>query len=133
MAGLRRADQVSDDVAQACAVHLRARRLAVLMMSGRLKPEDFFEAQLFKAKAVESAMKFIEDDPMGAPLMTAELRTAKAESHYCLFTIYESAIGKRLLTGELDVPAFAVQLKDMRPHIGWQHRTLQAKTEHDVS
>ncbi len=133
MSGLRRVDQVSDDFAQACAVYLRLPRLAVLMMSGRLKADDFFEAQVYKAKTVESAMRFIEDDPVWAPLITAELRTARAETQYCLVKMYESATGKRLLAGELDVTAFATQLKDMRSHIARERRTFQAKTEHEVS
>ncbi|MBW4048806.1 MAG: helix-turn-helix transcriptional regulator [Proteobacteria bacterium] len=133
MSGLRKVDQVSDDFARACAVYLRVPRLAVLMMAGRLKPEDFFETQAFKAKAVESAMKLIEDDPVWAPLVTAELRTAKAESQYCLVKMYEAATSKKLLDGELDVTVFAAQLKDMRSHIARERRTLQAKTEHEVS
>lgn len=126
MSGLRRVDQVSDDFAQACAAYLRVPRVAVLMMSGRLKADDFFEAQVFKAKAVDAAMRFIEDDPVWAPLMTAELRTAKPESRFCLVKLYESATGRRLLDGELDPAQFAEQLQKMRLHTARQRRALES-------
>ncbi len=126
MSGLRRVDQVSDDFSRACAVYLRVPRLAVLMMSGRLKADDFFEAQVFKAKAVDAAMRFIEDDPQWGALVTAELRTAKPESRFCLVKLYESATGRKLLDGELDPAQFAEQLQDMTLHTGSLRRVLEA-------
>ncbi|WP_051849335.1 hypothetical protein [Thiomonas sp. FB-Cd] len=110
MSGLRRVDQVSDDFVQACAVYLRLPRLAVLMMSGRLKAEDFFEVGAFRAKAVEAAMRCIEDDPQWGSLLTPELRKASPESRFCLVKLYESATGRRLLDGELDPKQFGEQL-----------------------
>ena len=126
MSGLRKVDQISDDFARACAVYLRVPRLAVLIMSGRLKADDFFEAQVFKAKAVDAAMRFIEDDPQWGALVTAELRTAKPESRFCLVKLYESATGRKLLDGELDPAQFAEQLQDMTLHTGSLRRVLEA-------
>ncbi|MDE2252928.1 MAG: helix-turn-helix transcriptional regulator [Betaproteobacteria bacterium] len=126
MSGLRRVDQVSDDFAQACAAYLRVPRVAVLMMAGRLKAEDFFEAHVFKAKAVDAAMRFIEDDPQWGSLVTAELRTAKPESRFCLVKLYESATGRKLLDGELDPRKFGEQLQDMKLHTARQRRALEA-------
>ena len=113
MSGLRRVDQISDDFARACAAYLQVPRVAVLMMSGRLKPDDFFEIGRFGAGMLEPAMQYIAHDPEWSGLLTAQLRSASAQSKYCLVKMYEQATGRKLLADELNAEDVASQMAAM--------------------
>ena len=129
MSGLRRVDQVSDDFAQACAVYLRVPRVAVLMMAGRLKPDDFFEVGAFRGKAVDAAMRFIEDDPEWSGMLTAQLRSASAHSKYCVVKMYEKATGRKLLADELNARDVAKQMAAMHAQIASEGAMLKVRRQ----
>ncbi|WP_031407668.1 helix-turn-helix transcriptional regulator [Thiomonas sp. FB-Cd] len=114
MSGLRKVDQISDDFAGACAVYLRVPRLTVLMMAGRLKPDDFFEMGRFGARMLEPAMQYIANDPQWSGLLTAQLRSASAQSKYCVVKMYEQATGRKLLADELNAEDVVSQMAAMR-------------------
>lgn len=107
--GLRKVDQVSDGFAQACARYLGVPRLAVLQLSGRLRPEDFFE-EGGAIPEITAASEFIQNDPQWGPLMTIELRALSPDSWYGIVRLYEEATGKKLLARRLDPIAFAKEV-----------------------
>lgn len=113
MAGTRRVDQISDDFAQACALYLRVPRMTVLQLAGRIRPEDLFEPDLFHARTLEPAMRFVAEDVTWGPLLTAELRASRAETQYCIVKLYEAATGKRLLPEELQAKSLAREVHAM--------------------
>lgn len=127
MSGLRKVDQISDDFAGACAVYLRVPRLAVLMMAGRFEPEDFFETGRFNAAMVEPAMQYIANDPRWSGLLTAQLRSASAQSKYCLFKMHEKATGRKLLADELIARDVANQMAAMHAQIAREDAVLKER------
>ncbi|WP_094161854.1 helix-turn-helix domain-containing protein [Thiomonas delicata] len=114
IAGTRRVDQISDDFAQACALYLRVPRMTVLQLAGRIRPQDLFEPDLFHARALEPAMRFVAEDIMWGHLLTAELRASKAETQYCIVKLYEAATGKTLLPMELQARTLAREVHAMK-------------------
>ena len=60
--GIRKVSQVSDEFALACSHFLGIPRLTILMLAGRLNPEDLFEQDNMLATEVTRAMGFICDD-----------------------------------------------------------------------
>jgi hypothetical protein len=114
MAGTRRVDQISDDFAQACALYLRVPRMTVLQLAGRIRPEDLFEPDLFHARTLEPALRFMTADVTWGPLLTAELRASRAETQYCIVKLYEAATGKCLLPEELQAKSLAREVHAMK-------------------
>ncbi|WP_031405373.1 hypothetical protein [Thiomonas sp. FB-Cd] len=129
MSGLRKVDQISDDFAGACAVYLRVPRLAVLMMAGRLKPDDFFEMGRFGAKMLEPAIQYIANDPEWSGMLTAQLRSASAQSKYCVVKMYEKATGRKLLADELNARDVANQMAAMHAQIARDGAMLKVRRQ----
>ena len=129
MSGLRKVDQISDDFAGACALYLRVPRLAVLMMAGRLKPDDFFEMGRFGAGMLEPAMQYIANDPEWSGRLTAQLRSASAQSKYCLVKMYEQATGRKLLAHELNARDVANQMAAMHAQIASEGAMLKVRRQ----
>jgi transcriptional regulator with XRE-family HTH domain len=100
--GIRNVNQVSDDFALACARYLGVPRLTVLMLAGRITPQDVFESQEMMASEVGRAMAYIYEDPEWGHLITPEMRNTAIESQYVIVRLYEKATGKALMKGHLD-------------------------------
>lgn len=100
--GIRSVNQVSDDFALACARYLGVPRLTVLMLAGRITPEDVFETQDMMASEVGRAMAYIYEDPEWGHLVTPEVRNTSIESQYVIVRLYEKANDKVLMTRHLD-------------------------------
>lgn len=130
LGGLRRVDQTSDDFANACSRYLNVPRAAVLMMAGRLGPEDFFGPGELHAGRIESAMRYLEEDPAWAPLITGELRNTSVGSRFCLIKMYEAATGRRLLEDQLDPAGFGQMLERER---GKSLRAMRQATAEGVA
>ena len=112
--GLRPVTQVSDDFALACARYLGVPRLTVLMMAGRITPEDAFEREGLMLKEVENAMRFICDDPSWGHLVTPELRKASIESQYLVVRMYEKATNKVLMDKHIDIEKLAAEMQKLK-------------------
>lgn len=108
--GLRPVGQVSDDFAFACARYLGVPRLTVLMMAGRITPDDAFEREGLMLKEVESAMRYVCDDPSWGHLVTQELRKSSVESKFLLVRMYETSTGKVLMDKHLDTKKLAAEI-----------------------
>ena len=100
--GIRNVNQVSDDFALACARYLNLPRLTVLMLAGRITPQDVFESQDMMVSEIERAMAFIYEDPEWGHLVTPELRNTAIESQYLIVRLYEAATHKVLMNAQLD-------------------------------
>jgi len=111
--GIRNVSQVSDDFALQCARYLAVPRLTVLMMSGRVSPEDVFEHKEMMAAEISRAMSYICDDPQWGHLVTPELRKASLESQYVLVRLYEQAAGKRLMDNHLNAETLAKEIQKL--------------------
>ena len=112
--GIRNTYKVSDDFALACARYLGVPRLTVLMMAGRVTPEDAFESEEMFATEISRAMGFLVDDPEWGHLVTPELRKSSLESQYLLVRMYEKATGKVLMRGHLDVKTLAEEIRKLK-------------------
>ncbi len=124
--GIRRVDQVSDDFALGCARYLGVPRLTVLMMAGRVTPEDMFEHREMMASEVGRAMSFICDDPQWGHLVTPELRKSAADSQYLLVRLYEQATGKKLMDNHLSAENLAQEITKLREIQAERARSLES-------
>lgn len=112
--GIRNVNQVSDDFALGCARYLGVPRLTVLMMAGRVSPDDVFEHREMMASEISRAMAFICEDPQWGHLVTPELRKVNLDSQYVLVRLYEQATGKKLMDNHLNAEALAVEIKRLQ-------------------
>lgn len=112
--GIRKVDQVSDDFALACAAYLGVPRMTVLMMAGRITPQDLFESREMMSSEVTRAMNFICDDPTWGHLVTPELRATSLESQFLLVRLYEKGTGKKLMDEALDPSELAKEIERLR-------------------
>ncbi len=99
--GRRATSNVSDEFAMRCAQYLSVPRMTVLMLAGRVTPQDLFEHEKMMAAEIARAMAFIVEDPKWGPLVTAELRKSSLESQFLLVRLYEEATDKRLMDSHL--------------------------------
>ncbi|GEM_PF-3316253 len=127
MSGTRKVTQASDDFIHACAVYLRIPRLTAMMLAGRVTPADVFELGKFNSRMLEPAMEYIAADPEWCGLLTAQLRSASAQSKYCIVRMYEQATGRKLLANELDVKSVAEELAAMHAQLAHEDRMLKER------
>lgn len=126
--GIRQVNQVSDDFALGCARYLGVPRMTVLMMAGRVSPEDLFEHREMMAAEIGRAMAFMVDDPQWGHQVTPELRQASVESQYLLVRLYEEATGKRLMDKHLNADTLAQEIGKLREIQAARARSLESYT-----
>ncbi len=126
--GIRNVNQVSDDFALACARYLGVPRLTVLMMAGRISPDDVFEHREMMASEISRAMAFLCEDPQWGHLVTPELRKSSVESQYVLVRLYEQATGKKLMDNHLDASTLAQEIEKLRHIQAERARQLESYT-----
>lgn len=142
--GLRPVNQISDEFSIACAKFLCVPRLKVLMLAGVLTPSDVFEGDQMMASEIAQAMRFICDDMSWGRLITTEMRSSDAFSHFTLIKLYEAATGKVLLNKALDIQSLAGHLEtlktlqDKRDEVVLEHRAkklhvVRSKTEYKLT
>lgn len=112
--GIRKVHQVSDEFALACARYLGVPRLTVLMMAGRVTPEDIFESEEMMATEVPRAMAYICDDPNWGHMVTPELRNATLHSQFLIVRLYEKATGKALMDKALDPEKLTAEILKLK-------------------
>lgn len=112
--GLRPTNQVSDDFALSCCHYLGVPRMTVLMLAGRIAPEDAFESQEVLAAQIPRAMAFVCDDPDWGPLVPPEIRDSSPEAHFLVVRLYEEATGKRLLPDRLNPQTLAAEIQKLQ-------------------
>jgi transcriptional regulator with XRE-family HTH domain len=100
--GIRRIDQISDDLSLGMAHFLGIPRLIVLMLAGIIAPDDIFESKIVVAAEISRAISFMCSDPAWGHLVTPELRKADEASQFLLVKMFEAATGKVLLNSELN-------------------------------
>lgn len=108
--GLRQTAQISDDFALACARYLGVPRLTVLMLSGRITPQDHFESDELAANEVNRAFDFICTDKTWGPLMTEELRASSIESRFAVVRLYEKATETVLMKKATNAQTLAAEI-----------------------
>lgn len=113
-AGLRPTNQVSDDFALSCSHYLGVPRMTVLMLAGRIAPEDAFESQEVLAAQIPRAMSYVCDDPDWGPLVPPEVRDSSPEAHFLVVRLYEEATGKRLLPERLNPQTLAAEIQKLQ-------------------
>lgn len=124
--GIRQVNQVSDDFALGCARYLGVPRLTVLMMAGRVSPEDLFEHREMMAGEIGRAMAFLCEDPQWGHLVTPELRQSSVESQYVLVRLYEQATGKKLMDSHLNADNLAQEIGKLREIQAARARSLES-------
>lgn len=123
--GLRKVDQISDGFALSCAQYLGVPRMTVLMLAGRVKPEDLFEHQEMLVTEVDRAMSFLTTDPVWGPMITPELRGTGVESRFGLVRLYEEATGKVLMDKRLKPETLAGEVEKFQALLSQRHQQLQ--------
>lgn len=108
--GLRQTAQISDDFALACARYLGVPRLTVLMLAGRITPQDHFESDELAANEVDRAFDFICTDKTWGPLMTEELRGTSIESRFAIVRLYEKATETVLMKKATNAQTLATEI-----------------------
>lgn len=111
--GQRHTDQISDYFALACAKYLCVPKLTVLMLSGRLKPEDAFESETMVINELPRAMSYLCEDPEWGPLVPPEIRNGSYRAQFLVVRLYEQTTGKRLLPERLDLQALAKEIRKL--------------------
>lgn len=111
--GQRHTNQISDHFAIACARYLGVPRLTVLMLSGRLTPEDAFESEEMVASELPRAMSYLCEDPEWGPLVPPEVRNGSYRAQFLVVRLYEQSTGKRLLPERLDIQALSKEIKKL--------------------
>ena len=114
--GIRAVSQISDDFALACSRFLGIPRLSVLMLAGRITPEDLFEPDDKLDKRVSKAIGFICEDTAWGHLITAELRNTSDHSQFAIVKLYEAATGKVLMDRTLQLESFAGEISRLQEH-----------------
>jgi transcriptional regulator with XRE-family HTH domain len=112
--GIRKVSQVSDEFALACSYFLGIPRLTILMLAGRLHPEDLFEQDNMLAMEVTRAMGFICDDLIWGHLITPELRSGSEHSQFAVVKLYEAATGKVLMDKSLQYATLGAEITKLR-------------------
>lgn len=112
--GTREVSQISDDFARACANYLMVPRMTVLMLAGRITPEDFFESHEAMVSEVTRAFEYVCADPKWGPLITAEVRLGNVNSHFGVVRLYEGATGKTLMPRALKAETLAEEVSKLR-------------------
>jgi transcriptional regulator with XRE-family HTH domain len=112
--GIRYVSQVSDEFAAACSHFLGIPRLTILMLAGRLNPEDLFEQDNMLATEVTRAMGFICDDLVWGHLITPELRSGSEHSQFAVVKLFEAATGKVLMDKSLQYATLGAEICKLR-------------------
>jgi transcriptional regulator with XRE-family HTH domain len=112
--GIRQVNQVSDDFALACALFLGVPRLSVLMLAGRITPEDAFEHRELMAAEISRAMAYICDDQKWGELITPELRKVDTYSQYAIVRLYQEATGKVLMNTHISLETLAKEVQSLK-------------------
>jgi len=108
--GHRLPENISDDFVNAAAFYLGVPRMTVLMLCGRVRPDDVMLQKHTIAQQIPAAMDFISQDVVFGPLMPLEARKQSYEMQFFIITMYEKASGKVLLTGRQDPTMLAEDL-----------------------
>jgi hypothetical protein len=111
--GTRQCSNISDDFVNACAAYLDVPRMTVLLLCGRVRPDDVLHHKHNMAQQIPAAMDFIAADPVFGPLMPIEVRNTSYELQYFVVCMYEKATNKVLLSGRQDPVALAHDLKEV--------------------
>ena len=114
--GHRQPENISDDFVNAAALYLGVPRMTVLMLCGRVRPDDVIRQKHTIAQQIPAAMDFIAQDVVFGPLMPLEARKASYEMQFFIISMYEKASGKVLLTGREDPMALAQDLAEALSH-----------------
>lgn len=110
--GHRLPENISDDFVNAAALYLGVPRMTVLMLCGRVRPDDVMLQKHTIAQQIPAAMDFIAQDVVFGPLMPLEARQTSYEMQFFIITMYEKASGKVLLTGRDDPLTLAQDLAE---------------------
>lgn len=100
--GIRNIKTIGDDFSQVCADYLQLPRLQVLLMAGRVTPQDNFLDHDTYESDVTRAMNFIAMDNTWAPLISEELRKCSTDTLHGVVKMYEIATGKILMHNRLE-------------------------------
>jgi transcriptional regulator with XRE-family HTH domain len=111
--GTRQVNQISDDFANACALYLGIPRLTVLMLAGRLTPEDIYESRDLIVEEIPRAMRYICDDPDWGHLVTPAVRNGDYATHFLIVRLYEAATQKSLLSGSISPETLAGDIEKL--------------------
>jgi transcriptional regulator with XRE-family HTH domain len=111
--GFRQTSQISDDFAHACARYLNVPRLTVLMLAGRITPEDAFESDQTVASEIPRAVAYICEDPDWGALVPPEVRAGTYRAQFLIVRLYEEATGKRLLPERLNIRTLAGEIQKL--------------------
>ena len=95
--GTRKVSSISDDFARASAEYLGVSMMEVLMLAGRVTPEDFSTSPSDYDQELARAMSFISQDREWGSLVPSEMRAPKAPGQHLIVRLYEKATGAVLL------------------------------------
>jgi plasmid maintenance system antidote protein VapI len=112
--GIRSIDSISDDFAVSIARFMGIPRMTVLMLAGRVTPDDIFESEKLMANEISQAMSFIQLDMEWGHLLTTEILSADELSKFALIKLYEGATGKVLLNKALNLENLAEKVQDLK-------------------
>lgn len=95
--GVRKVSSISDDFARASAEYLGTSVMEVLMLAGRITPEDFSTSPSDYDQELARAMSFICQDREWGSMVPSEMRAPKAPGQHLIVRLYEKATGAVLL------------------------------------
>lgn len=111
--GARPTAKISDEFATRCALFLGVPRITVLMCSGRVSVEDYFDRRKMAAGEIRRCMQFVVDDPEFGVDMSPEVLDLPLATQFALVTMYEKATGRKLMQGTLTMDSLVKQLTDL--------------------
>lgn len=100
--GIRGIDHISDQFAADCAKFLGKPRLQILLASGRLAIEDYFDDQSTLQKDLDSSLDVIAKDKEFGALLLPDLYKSRNETKYLIIRLFEMARSMKLLHNEFD-------------------------------
>lgn len=101
--GVRKIQQISDEIVDGCANYLQWPRLAVLVVSGKIRADDLLEEPLRMPAMLDQALALVREDPMYGPWFPASLLKLDDAGKHFIVRLYEDATGLKLLPYEGDL------------------------------
>lgn len=111
--GDRKTAHISDDFATRCALFLGVPRITVLMASGRVSVEDYFDRPKMAAMEIPKALRYVLDDPEYGVDLQMDAMELSLPSQFAIVRMYEKATGRKLLKDILTMESLVQQLSDL--------------------
>ncbi len=112
--GHRETRHISDEFADACAKFLRVPRMAVLLASGRVRADDFYESPETLPALLDNALHYIQKDPDWGPFLPPEVFATTLAIKQFVVMAYEEATERSLVPTRFDLQSMLDSIGELQ-------------------